>query len=520
MYKGMKQQKKPSMNIPMTPRDHPSISKKLKDNIEYLQQLIGKNSDLVIRHIQSHGFPPIAILYIESLINKELLDQFVIQDLQFRLEKMGSIENLSLSTNQLTKLESMNLCIEHLLVGDSILFFDNHNQAYAAGTEGGERRSITEPSVESVVRGPREAFNESIQTNLGLIRRKLRTYKLRVDKIQIGTLTNTSIAICYLDGIAQEGIVQEVRNRLDKIKIDGILESLYIEEMIEDPNGYTPFPTIFNSERPDKIVAGLLEGRVAIVIDGTPVCLLVPATLNLFLYSNEDYYQRYDIATFLKLLRTVTFMISLLAPGFYVALLTFHQEMIPTPLLIALTGQREGVPFSIALELIVMEITFEILREAGIRLPKTIGSAVSIVGGLVLGQTAVQASLVTPGTVITVAITGIASFCTPSYNLAIAARLLRFALVFLAAFLGSFGLAFGVIFILIHLNSLRSFGVPYLSPIMPAQMSGWKDLFIRVPWWMMKNRPEEIVADNATRLEPLDKWSIREGDPDNDQEDS
>jgi spore germination protein KA len=518
MYKGVKQKKKPFRNIPVAPRVHPQISKKLEENIAYLQKLMGEKSDMVIRHIHAQGFPSIAIVYIESLINKELLDQFVIQDIQFRLEQIGSFEHLSLSTNQLTKTSSMNLVIEHLLSGDSILFFNNHEQAYAAGTEGGERRSITEPSVETVVRGPREAFNESIQTNLGLIRRKLRTYKLRVEKIQIGTLTNTPIAICYLDGIAQEGIVQEVRERLDKIKIDGILESLYIEEMIEDPNGYTPFPTIYNTERPDKIVAGLLEGRVAIAIDGTPVCLLVPATLNLFMYSNEDYYQRYDIATVLKLLRTATFIISLFAPGFYVALLTFHQEMLPTPLLIALTGQREGVPFGIALELLVMEVTFEILREAGIRLPKTIGAAVSIVGGLVLGQTAVQASLVTPGTVITVALTGIASFCTPSYNLAIAARLLRFVFIFLAAFLGSFGLAFGIIFIFIHLNSLHSFGIPYLSPMMPVQFGGWKDLFIRAPWWMMKSRPEEIVADDAQRLQPLDKWSIHEGAPD-DQDD-
>ncbi|MFL0504340.1 spore germination protein [Ureibacillus sp. 179-F W5.1 NHS] len=203
----------------------------------------------------------------------------------------------------------------------------------------------------------------------------------------------------------------------------------------------------------------------------------------------------------MKILRGGAFVLSIILPGLYVALLTYHQEMIPTPLLIAVTGQREGVPFGIAIEVAIMEITFEILREAGIRLPKTVGAAISIVGGLVLGQAAVDAGLVGQGTVIVVALTAISSFTTPSYNIAITARMIRFILLILSSFLGAFGLIFGLIFLLIHLNSLRSFSVPYLAPIVPFHKGDWKDLFIRVPWSHMKERPEEISNNNKNRME-------------------
>ncbi|HZH60312.1 MAG TPA: spore germination protein, partial [Metabacillus sp.] len=380
------------------------------------------------------------------------------------------------------------------------ILLDGHNTAYAAETTGGERRPVTESSVETVVRGPRESFNESIMTNIGLIRRRIKTPKLQVYKKDIGHKTKTSIAVLSIDGIAKGEIVEEVISRINKIDIDGVLDSLYIEEMIEDPKHITPFPTVFNSERPDRIAAGLLEGRIAIIVDGTPGVLLVPATIGLFLTSNEDYYQRYDFASFMKLLRGMTFLLSFILPGFYVALLTYHQEMIPTPLLIAITGQREGVPFGVALEVALMEITFEILREAGLRLPKTIGAAVSIVGGLVLGQAAVEAGLVGQATVIAVSLTAICSFTTPSYNIAITARLLRFILLLLSAVLGAFGLIFGLLLVFIHLNSLRSFSIPYLTPLVPFHKEGWKDLFIRVPWRQMTQRPDEITNDNQNRM--------------------
>jgi spore germination protein KA len=463
------------------------LTVRLEANINLITEQLGNSSDICIRRMEPGDGPKAAIVFLMSLIDQTLVDQFVIQE-------TNHWNSLSVSVQH--TVNSVEEAAEQLLQGYSLVLVDGEAMAIAAATNGGDRRSVSEPSAESVVRGPREAFNESMQTNIGLVRRRLVTPKLRIIKLSLGAVTNTAVSFMYLDGIAKPQIVAEVKRRLESIQIDGILESQYIEEMIEDRgNGYTPFPTIFNTERPDRVAAALLEGQVAVLMEGTPVALVLPATISAFLYSNEDYYQRFDIASFLKLLRTLTFLISFLLPGFYVSLLTFHQEMIPSPLLIALTGQREGVPFGIAIEVFLMEMTFEILREAGIRLPKTIGSAVSIVGGLVLGQAAVEAGLVAPGTVIAVSATAISSFCTPSYNMAIAARLIRFLLIFLSALLGAFGLFFGLILLVIHLNSIRSVGVPYLSPIVPFHWKSWRDLFIRVPWWAMKQRPEETAVD-------------------------
>lgn len=511
MYKRLKKKKRSNQPIGIgdTELNQP-LSANLEENTELLRSLFGDKSDLVVRHVHSKGLLRAAVIYLDTLIDNALMDEFVIKEMQIRLDRLAlegyilplNADKFDLFTHQMEVISTLGEAIQCLLRGNSVVLLDSHVEAICAGTGGGERRSVSEPTNESVVRGPRESFNETLQTNIGLVRRRLNTHRLRIEKLKLGKLSNTPVAVLHIEGVAQQEIVEEVKSRLHEIDIDGILESLYIEEMIEDSRSYTPFPTIFNTERPDRIAAGLLEGRVAILLEGTPIGLLVPATLGMFLYSNEDYYERYDIASFLKILRSFTFILSIVMPGFYVAILTFHQEMIPTPLLIALTGQREGVPFGIAIEVALMEITFEILREAGIRLPKTIGSAVSIVGGLVLGQAAVEAGLVGAGTVIAVSITAIASFCTPSYNLAIAARLLRFFILALTAMLGAFGLFFGLILIIIHLNSLRSFSVPYLSPVAPFHRKGWRDLFIRFPWWAMKQRPEEVAGANEYRMSP------------------
>lgn len=499
MFKLRNKTKQPISQNTKNLEEQQTILSELDENIKRYKEIFGDKSDLSVRYIQGDSFK-LAIVYIASLVEKDILDQHVIKPLNNQLQQSSdTIDKIILSTNKIKELANQDDVIKHLLQGHSVILFDGKTMAYAADTEGGERRPVSESTTETIVRGPRESFNESIMTNIGLIRKRIKTPKLKVNKKTIGKESNTSIAVLSIDGIAKTEIVEEVITRIDKIKIDGILESLYIEELIEDPKRYTPFPTVFNSERPDRIAAGLLEGRIAILVDGTPVALLVPATMGLFLTSNEDYYQRYDISSLMKLLRGFCFLLSIVLPGLYVGLLTYHQEMIPTPLLVAITGQREGVPFGIAIEIAIMELTFEILREAGIRLPKTVGAAVSIVGGLVLGQAAVEAGLVGQATVIAVALTAICSFTAPSYNIAITARMIRFILLLLSAVLGAFGLIFGLLFLLVHLNSIRSFSVPYMSPLVPFHKEDWKDLFIRVPWRYMKQRPDEITNDNQNR---------------------
>ncbi|WP_018933462.1 spore germination protein [Gracilibacillus lacisalsi] len=472
----------------------------LNDDIKIIKELFGDSSDLVVRFIDNEKESSVAVLYLDSLIERESIEEYVISELNENYKQDQNLRELHFATIKKEATSSIKDSLTYLLQGYSLVLRENQTSGIALDTAGGERRQVSESEVETVVRGPRESFNESLQTNIGLVRRRLHTHKLKVHEMKIGELSQTPVAILGIDGVVKPEMYEEVKSRLEKIEIDGILDSLYLEEIIEDPNGYTPFPTIFNSERPDRIAAGLLEGRIAILLEGSPGTLLVPATIGLFLTSNEDYYQRYDFASFLKMLRGFAFFLSVVLPGFYVALLTYHQEMIPTPLLIALTGQREGVPFAIAIEVLFMEITFEILREAGLRLPKTIGAAVSIVGGLVLGQAAVEAGLVGQATVIAVSLTAICSFTTPSYNLAISARLLRFALITLSAVLGAFGLIFGLIFMYIHLTTLRSFGVPYLTPIVPFHKDNWGDLLIRTPWWAMRERPNEVAGENKDRM--------------------
>ncbi|GAB7389013.1 hypothetical protein BSNK01_28510 [Bacillaceae bacterium] len=306
--------------------------------------------------------------------------------------------------------------------------------------------------------------------------------------MQVGRYTKTDVVIVYVEGLADETLVEEVKRRLERIDIDGILDSGYLEQLIED-DPFSPFPQILTTERPDNVTAHLLEGRVAILTDGSPTALVVPAPLFSFLKSPDDYYDRFIIGTAIRWLRYILFMISLLLPSLYVAVLTFHQEMVPFSLLLTVVAAREQLPFPAFVEAFIMEVMFEALREAGIRLPKQIGPAVSIVGALVIGEAAVSAGIVSPTMVMIVAITGVASFAVPRYNAAIALRLLCFPIIILAGTLELLGVMLGIIAIIVHLCTLRSFGVPYLSPMAPTKQRDMKDVLLRAPLWMMKTRP-------------------------------
>ncbi|GAB6180514.1 hypothetical protein JCM14036_18330 [Desulfotomaculum defluvii] len=349
-----------------------------------------------------------------------------------------------------------------------------------------------------MVRGPRDGFNETISNNTALIRRRIKSPNLRVEKLTVGQQTKTELCIVYIDGIARKEVINEVRNRINKIEIDGILESGYIEEFIED-TPMSPFPQIEHSERPDKVAAAILEGRIAILVDTTPFVLIVPTVFLQFIQSAEDYYERFPIGSLTRAVRVGAYFISVILPALYIALTSFHQEMIPTPLALSIAASREGVPFPSIGEAVIMEATFEILREAGIRLPKQTGQAVSIVGGLVIGQAAVQAGIVSQAMVIVVALTGISSFAIPAFNAAAAGRLLRFPLMFLASILGLPGILAGLSIVLIHLNGLSSFGVNYLSPVTSGKKDKYKDIIYRKPWWGMGHRPANIAGKNKTR---------------------
>lgn len=383
-----------------------------------------------------------------------------------------------------------------VLSGDTVILLEGYRTAIICETRGGEQRSVSEPSSQLVVRGPKDGFVESVATNISLIRRRIKSPKLHLEYMKIGTETQTHVALMYMKGIAGEDLIREVRERLHKIAIDEVLESGFIEELIQDKT-FTPFPTIYNSERPDVAAGNLLEGRVVIIVDGTPFVLILPAVFTQFFQSAEDYSQRFDIAIMMRIIRYLSFLVLILGPSVYLALTTYHYEMIPTTLLINLLSQRENVPFPAFVEVLLMETAFEILREAGVRMPRVIGQTVSVVGALILGTAVVEAGIITPIMVIVVALTGIASFALPAYNMAIAGRIIRFVFLIMASMFGFYGITLGLIVLVAHMNSLRSFGIPYLSPFVPLSVKGQKDTILRLPLWLMGPRksPQQMRAE-------------------------
>jgi len=359
-------------------------------------------------------------------------------------------------------------------------------------------RSVEEPKTAAVVRGPREGFSETLRVNTALIRRRLRDPDLRMKNYKVGRRTRTDLVLCYIEGVADPRVVEKVERRIQSIELDGVLESGYIEEMIQD-DFWTPFPLIQNTERPDSVVSHLLEGKVAILVDGTPHALIAPAVFTQFYYSPEDYYERYMIATFLRFLRLLSLIFALLGPAFYIAFVSFHTEMLPSSLAIAMAAGRATVPFPSIVEALLMEISVEILREASVRLPGPIGPTIGIVGALVIGEASVTAGLVSPLMVIVVGLTTISSYANPSYNAAISLRLLRFPIMIVAAGFGLYGIVLSLMLLLHHLVKLESFGVPYMAPMAPLRWQDVKDLLIRVPWTMMKKRPSIYRPQDPVR---------------------
>ncbi|GBF74325.1 hypothetical protein PA598K_02663 [Paenibacillus sp. 598K] len=343
-------------------------------------------------------------------------------------------------------------------------------------------RTTEEPAAESTVRGARDGFTESLESNMALLRMRLKIPAFKSKSLTIGKYTNTKVTLAYVEGVIAPELVEEAERRLGRLELDSVLESHTIEEGIVDER-FSPFPQMLATERPDVVVSNLLEGRFVILVDGTPFSLVAPITLSSMLQSPEDYYQNIYISVAIRWMRYVFYILSLLLPSAYVAITTFHQEMVPTVLLLSIARAREEIPFPALIEALIMEVSFEALREAGVRLPKQIGSAVSIVGALIIGQAATSAGIVSAPMIIVVAMTGIASFMIPRYSASISTRLLRFPIMLLAGTLGLIGIMLGIILLVIHLSSIRSFGTPYLYPIAPTSGRRLHDVWSRtLPW--------------------------------------
>jgi spore germination protein len=499
----------------------------LADNIAAIQERTGENSDLIIREFEIALYKIRAVvIYIDGLIDNELLHVHVLRSLMadsaiMRImeekETPGCGEKKSPSGLCLEGKEALKAVREKLLSvagtleistvdqavlsahsGDPVLLLDGYDRGLALSVRRFLLRGITEPGTETLIRGPREGFVEGLRINTSMLRRRLRDPNFKLIGMRLGRRTHTDCVIAYVQDLVDPDLLSEVQQRLAGIDCDAILESGYIEQLIED-SWLSPFPQVQSTERPDKVIASVLEGRVAILVDGTPFALLVPATFPQFFQAGEDYYERWLIGSVVRMLRIFASYVATFTPALYVAIVSFHPGLLPTNIALAVAATREGIPYPLVVEALIMEVAFELFREAGARLPGPIGQTVGIVGGLIVGDAAVRANLASPGMVIVVALTALAGFSIPAYNMAIGFRLMRFPLLFLGATLGLYGLMLGFIIINIHMVSLKSFGVPYLSPLAPYRVRDWKDILIRAPAWLLTTRPLMTNARQAKR---------------------
>lgn len=480
-------------------------SNSLKARVQYLQGRFQQAPDFTIRYfrigksLEQEG----AIVFLKGIVDRTMVHADILRPLLIWGRQTESVdwqatESLLLSVGQIKELGNMEEGVQSLLRGDTLLLLDGLDLIYAINTRGWEKRGITEPSSEPVIRGPHDGFTETLVTNLSQIRRRLKTTRLKAKRYQVGRYSKTDVALLYLDGIANPQVIEELEKRIEQLDLDALQSSGQLEQLIED-NPYSPFPQIQSTERPDKAVANLLEGRVVLVVDGSPQVLIAPSVFSQFYQSPEDYGSRWLMATFVRLMRLGGFIVALTLPAIYIALISFNYEMIPLRLLIPLAESRSRVPFPPIVEAMLMEITIELLREAGIRLPSPIGQTIGIVGGLVVGQAAVQAGLVSNVMVIVVAVTAIASFVVPTYDVGFSVRLLRFPLMFLAAAFGLVGIAVGLTMLLAHLAILESVGTPYALGISPLRLKDWLDSAIRAPSWFLNQRPTIGHPLNRTR---------------------
>lgn len=494
-------------SFPKTTGESPSsafeaLVPSLDRNVETLKKILGDADDVAFRAFRVGGELAAQLVYIPDLSDRQEIDSSVLKPLMMMSDTeprdISSIKNRFLPVGSIEEVADAHECVRQLIKGYPLLLLEDSDRALLLKIAKREKRSVEEPQTEPSLRGPREGFTESIGSNLSLLRGKIKSVQLKLKSFRFGNQTETEVYIAYMEGIAKPALIREVENRLHRIDTDSLLESGYIEEFTED-NPYSPFPQQQFTERVDIASAALLEGRIVILVDGTPDVLIVPVTLVTLLQAADDYYNRSLYTSLLRILRYCALLISLTLPAVYVALLNFHQEMVPSKLLLSIASSREEIPFPTIVEVLMMQLAFEVLREAGLRLPRQIGSAVTIVGALVVGEAAVSAGLVSAPIVIIIAFTGIAGFTAPHYSLEFSVRLLRLLLILAGGILGILGVMYGLLAIAIHLCTLRSYGVPYLSPVAPFVAGDMKDAAIRAHWWKMLTRPSFSGRRNRRR---------------------
>ena len=478
------------------------VSCRLEKNIEYIEQCFDRCDDVIHRKLYiDQGKYPIYIVYIDSMIDRDLVEGDIIKTLIFSFEKevqlteqqnlLSFIKDRAMLSADISMKCDFQAILTDVLSGNTVIFGANAPEALVIDSKNLPSRGVPTAETEVSVRGSKDSFNESLRQNTLLIRKRIRDTRLKTEQMKIGRRTQTDVALLYMDDLVQKDILSELKSDLDAFDVDAIFDSGNIEQYMEH-RWLSPFPQFQATERPDKAASAIMEGRIVLIVDNSPMVIMTPTTLNCFFQAADDYYYRWEIASFTRIVRYLAACIAIGFPGFYVAAAIFHPEIFPTSLALSITASRQGVPFPLAVEIILMELAFELLREAGIRLPGPMGSTLSIVGGLIIGQAAVDAHIVSPVVVIVVALTALASFAIPNDSFASAFRFMKFMLIILGAFFGLAGFVSGVFLILVHLASLESYGIPYLDPYASSSAhpsEEFKDSVMRYPLFTMRQRP-------------------------------
>lgn len=506
IFKGKKNTKEP------VPEKEPQrIYSNLEQNLTLIKEKLGNANDLLIRKLRLQGADDVAvaILGIDGLIDTNQAEQFIVHVLAIDLSLVEdsktrscgvfqSIFESRISMIDAQCAQSFDDLYTNLLNGHIIVLVDGVDQLMMFDCKGWQMRSISEPQTEQSLYGPKDCFVETIRTNTATLRRRIKDPNLRFDAHVVGTVTQTDVFVAYIEGIANPELVQTVNKRIKSLDIDGLVDSSELMQLIEDHH-LTIFPRLTQTERPDKATAALMQGSVAILFDGSPFVTVGPAYFITMFQITDDYYSRPLIATLTRILRYASFLLVILVPGLYVAISTYHQEMIPTVLLITIINQRSSNPFPTYIETLVILVLFEIIREAALRKPNVVGDSMTIVGSLIIGQTIVEAGLVSYMVIIIVSITSIAGFILSSSRLNNATRILTFIFLFLGAAFGLYGITIGFIMLILHLASLTTLDQPYLAAMAPFNLHDQEDQFLRLPFSWMKYRPKIFKTGNRTR---------------------
>lgn len=486
------------------------ITPDLQENITNFEELFSDSEDIkkrkikVGKNLESECY----IAYVEVAISNVDWKDSAVGKLLEKLRTLpesqlaGYVRDNFYDISDAKPFETIEDAAQAMLTGDAIFFLDGYNKAIKIPDKGYPSRGVYETESEKVIRGSNEGFSESVKLNTALIRKRLRSPHVKVRETFVGRRTNTNVDLVYIKDLIHPEILEQIEKRLQEFEIDGALDSGIIEQLTERRK-YSPFPQFQTTQRPDRAAMAILEGRIVLLSDNSPVALILPTTYNTFIQTSDDYYSRWEIASFTRVLRYVASFLAMVLPGLYLAVTNFHTQILPTDLLLSLAAARQGVPFPAMVEVLIMEVAFELLREAGVRLPGANGNTIGIVGGLIIGQAAVDANIVSPIVVIVVALTALCSFAVPNEEFATAFRILKFIFIFLCGSLGFFGFLVGLLTVLVHLSHLESFGIPYLAPFVGADLNGYqdeRDTFLRLPLDFLKKRPVYTRQGARTRL--------------------